>query len=183
MRFAFLICQTIMSRLFYALWPSSEIRAQLAAQRESVVRDYAGRPMRADTLHMTLLFLGDLPELHVPTLLGCGDRVRTPAFTLNIDGRCHFPNPKVAWLGCTDPPVALNDLWMALRKEVDPVFPDHPHRDYRPHISVARDCLHFPQPCAIPTVQWHVEDFVLIDSTLTPGGPVYRVLRHWQLNN
>lgn len=170
-----------MSRLFYALWPNNEVRAQLAALREPVVSDYAGRPTRADTLHMTMLFMGDRPELDVPTLLDCGDRIRAAAFTLDVNGRCHFPNAKVAWLGCTDPPDALNDLWTALRKEVDPMFPDYPHRDYQPHIAVARECLHFPSPRPIPTVQWQVEDFVLIDSRLTPGGPVYRVLRHWQL--
>ena len=172
-----------MPRLFYALWPTNEVRAELTALREPVVRDYAGRPIRADTLHMSMLFMGDRPELHVPTLLACGDRVRASAFTLNIDGRCHFPHANVAWLGCTNPPDALNDLWAALRREVDPEFPDYPRDEYRPHITVARDCLHFPSPCAVPAVQWRVEDFVLIDSTLTPGGPVYRVLRHWQLDS
>lgn len=170
-----------MPRLFFALWPNNDIRAQLTARRDPIVRDYAGRPMRADTLHMTLLFLGETRELDVPTLLACGDRVRAASFTLNVDGRCHFPNSKVAWMGCTDPPAALNDLGAALRKEVAQARLDYADQHYDPHITVARSCLLFPPPCGIPVVQWHVEDFVLIDSTRTPGGPVYRVLRHWQL--
>jgi 2'-5' RNA ligase len=28
-----------------------------------------------------------------------------------------------------------------------------------------------------------VEEFVLIDSTTTPGGPVYRVVRRWPLDD
>jgi 2'-5' RNA ligase len=87
----------------------------------------------------------------------------------------------VAWLGCTEPPAELNALSLALRKEVSPVIPDCPHDEFHPHITVARDCLTFPSPRSVPVVKWPVEDFVLIDSTRTPGGPVYRVLRHWQL--
>ena len=171
-----------MPRLFFALWPNNEIRAEFASRRDAVTRDYEGRPMRADTLHMTLLFLGETPELHVPTLLACGDRVRGASFNLNVDARCHFPHSQVAWLGCTEPPVALQDLGTALRKEVDQAYLTYPEQPWNPHITAARNCLVFPSPCSIPAVQWHVEDFVLIDSTLTPGGPVYRVLRHWQLD-
>ena len=170
-----------MPRLFFALWPNADVRAELAARRDPVVRDYAGRAMRADTLHMTMLFLGDSPELLVPDLLACGDRVHSPSFNLNVDARSHFPQAKVAWLGCTEPPEELQSLWLALREQVDPVFPGYPPRDYSPHITVARDCMHFPTPRAVPPVTWRVEDFVLIDSNLQPGGPLYRVLRHWQL--
>jgi len=174
-----------MPRLFFALWPNSEVRAQLAARRDPVVRAYAGRSMRADTLHMTMLFLGETPELLVPDLLACGDRVRASSFTLNVDACCHFPHSKVAWLGCTEPPAQLNTLWSALREQVDPLMPaafaDSVPNEFHPHITVARDCLHFPAPHGVPPVTWPVEDFVLIDSNVLPGGPLYRVLRHWQL--
>ena len=174
-----------MPRLFFALWPNHEVRARLVEQRDRVVRDHGGRPMRADTLHMTLVFLGETPDLRVPMALGCGDRIRASSFVLNIDTCAHFSAPGVAWLGCADPPPALRDLSDALRHELEraQLTLHGSDRDHQPHITVARDCLHYPTPKNIPAIEWQVADFVLVDSTRTPGGPVYRVLRHWQLEN
>ncbi|MEO8102591.1 MAG: RNA 2',3'-cyclic phosphodiesterase [Betaproteobacteria bacterium] len=176
-----------MPRLFFALWPSPDVRSRLVEQRDVAVRDYRGRPMRPDTLHMTLAFLGETPELRVPVALGCGDRVRGKCFNLHIDARAHFPDAKVAWLGCADPPGALQELWMALGEELRgaqfPFEGGDSAIGYQPHITVARDCLLFPSPKGLPAIEWPVEDFVLVDSTRTPGGPVYRVLRHWQLES
>ncbi len=173
-----------MPRLFFALWPNHEVRARLVAQRDLAVCEYRGRPMRADTLHMTLVFLGETPDLRVPLALGCGDRIKAEAFTLSIDARAHFPAAKVAWLGCTDTPAALHDLQNSLRVALEREQFMHRDRDgvYQPHITVARDCLAWPHPKDIPAIEWHVEDFVLVDSTRTPGGPIYRVLRHWPLD-
>ena len=176
-----------MPRLFFALWPNEEVRTRLVAQRDLAVPDYRGRPMRPDTLHMTLQFLGETPELRVPLALGCGDIIRAPAFTLNIDARSHFVDAKVAWLGCAEPPDALRELWNLLDAELRRAKFAHAagdgdgDGDYQPHITVARDCLLYPSPKGLPAIEWRVEDFVLVDSIRTPGGPVYRVLRHWQL--
>lgn len=173
-----------MPRLFFALWPNPEVRARLVVQRDLAVREYRGRPMRVDTLHMTLVFLGQTPDLRVPMALECGDRIKAKSFTLNIDARAHFPAAKVAWLGCSGAPAALHELRNSLLLVLD--CGHFIHRDsntaYQPHITIARDCLAWPPPKAIPAIEWLVEDFVLVDSTRTPGGPVYRVLRHWQLD-
>lgn len=172
-----------MPRLFFALWPNQEVRDRLVEQRDLVVRDYRGRPMRPDTLHMTLVFLGEVSELRVPMVLDCGDRIRGKSFVLNIDARAHFPEARVAWLGSADPPGALHDLWNGVREELEHSQFSDREGDYQPHITVARDCLLYPSPKGIPVIEWRVEDFVLVDSTRTPGGPVYRVLRHWQLES
>ncbi len=46
-------------RLFFALWPSEEVRAGLAEVMASLdVR--GGKPVAAENLHITLLFLGSV---------------------------------------------------------------------------------------------------------------------------
>ena len=132
---------------------------------------------------MTLAFLGDLPELRVPLALGCGDRIRGQPFTLNIDARAHFPAARVAWLGCARPPAALHDLVDALRRELEEAHFTIGHGDspFRPHVTIARDCRTLPPAKDIPAIEWRVEGFVLVDSTPTPGGTVYRVLKQWPL--
>jgi 2'-5' RNA ligase len=179
----------MMPRLFFALWPNAEIRARLVEQRDLAVRDYRGRPMRPDTLHMTLAFLGEIPDLRVALALECGDHIQAgqaKSFTLNIDARAHFVDARVAWLGCADPPGALRDLWHGMKEELEraqfTLLDSASDSDFQPHITVARDCLLYPSPKGVPAIEWPVDDFVLVDSRRTPGGPVYRVLRHWQLD-
>ena len=169
-------------RLFFALWPDDSVRAHLAAQCDGIAHEYRGRPMRADTLHMTLAFLGETPELRVPTVLACGDRVQAKAFTLNVDACSHFRKTKVAWLGCTESPEALRTLYDAVRVEVEQAGFNFHDREYHPHITAARDCMYFPSPCGVPAAEWTVESFVLIDSRMMRGGPpIYRVLKYWTL--
>ena len=176
-----------MPRLFFALWPDGPTRNAIDAQRAAIAHDYAGRATRPDTLHLTLLFLGNMPDLEVPTLLACGDRIRAGSFTITLDARCHFEAAKVAWLGATDPPPALDALYRALRDEVMAAgfggVDDGFASPFAPHVTIARHCTLFPQPRAVAPITWLAQDFVLIDSRSTPGGPVYRVLRHWPLQS
>lgn len=168
-------------RLFFALWPDEHVRRQIAALRGRMAQDYCGRETRADTLHLTMLFVGSIPELRVPTLLACGDRVQSPSFHLTLDACSHFNESKVAWLGATEPPAALKELHRALQLETSRDGFADMHETFVPHVTMARHCKLFPAPRAIPAIEWKVQDFVLIDVRSTPGGPVYRVLRHWPL--
>ncbi len=170
-------------RLFFALWPDEQVRREIAALRNRMAQDYCGRQTRADTLHLTLLFLGNIPDLRVPTLLACGDRVRSASFHLTLDACNHFNESKVAWLGATEPPAALAELHHAVRREAAADGFDGAHDTFVPHVTMARHCKLFPAPRAIPAIDWNVQDFVLIDVRPTPGGPVYRVLRHWPLQH
>ena len=63
-------------RLVFALWPDERVRREIAALRSRMAQEYCGHETRADTLHLTLLFVGNIPDLRVPTLLACGDRVQ-----------------------------------------------------------------------------------------------------------
>lgn len=173
-----------MPRLFFALWPNPEVRAQLVLQRDLAAREYRGRPMRADTLHMTLVFLGQTPDIRLLEVVGCADRIRAKSFTLNIDARGHFPAAKVAWLGCTDAPAALHDLQNALRLALErgQLIQRDSDATYQPHITVARDCITWPSPTRMPAIGWRVKDFALVDATHTSDGPAYSVLRRWPLD-
>ncbi len=157
------------------------MRREIAALRSRMAQEYCGRETRADTLHLTLLFVGNIPDLRVPTLLACGDRVRAQSFNLTLDACSHFDESKVAWLGATEPPVALADLQQAIQREAAQDSFSGGHDHFVPHVTMARHCKLFPAPRATPAIEWNVQDFVLIDVRSTPGGPVYRVLRHWPL--
>ena len=47
-------------RLFFALWPTDELRAEIQAATSAIIHASRGRPIPARNLHVTLLFLGDV---------------------------------------------------------------------------------------------------------------------------
>ena len=64
------------ARLFFALWPSAELRRRLHALALRYQRLHGGRAMRAETLHLTLLFLGEVPRAQIASLLQAIDGER-----------------------------------------------------------------------------------------------------------
>jgi 2'-5' RNA ligase len=171
-----------MPRLFFALWPDEDTRAAMRARRDEVALRYGAKALLPDNLHMTLLFVGAADELKVPVLMACGDQVRAPSFSLTLDAVSHFKRKHLAWLGGTTVPSQLVHLQERLRQDVLAAGFPLDDRIFTPHVSVARDCRYFPAPAPIEPIHWPIESFVLVDSRLTPAGPLYRVLKYWQLD-
>ena len=49
-------------RLFFALWPDGDTRKAINGLARPAVRRAGGRPVPARHFHMTLAFLGEVPE-------------------------------------------------------------------------------------------------------------------------
>jgi 2'-5' RNA ligase len=172
-----------MSRLFFALWPDDAVRLKLARYRLDLARAYEGRAVRPDTLHLTLVFIGEVPETRVAELAGCADRVPACAFDLVVDTAACFEMAHVGWLGCSQPPAALFDLQLALRSEAAQAGFGLDPRPFKPHVTVVRNVgLPFKQQPQ-PDINWPVRSFNLIESELTESGPAYEILRTWKLSN
>ena len=63
-------------RLFFALWPDDATRDALDRTGKWLHRHWGGRRMRADTLHLTLAFLGDTPAAARDAFLPMIDAIR-----------------------------------------------------------------------------------------------------------
>src|SRR5262245_57348130 len=55
-------------RLFFALWPDSEMQAALAEVTRRWVSGIGGKPIPPENFHFTLAFLGSMDERRVPEL-------------------------------------------------------------------------------------------------------------------
>lgn len=169
-------------RLFFALWPTDELRSQLAPQRLEVLRHCGGRPSLPLTLHMTLVYVGRVPEPKIAELMTIGDSILQPAFDYQIDVAACFGKANIAWLGTQRVPQALLDLQLALKNAVQAAgFPADP-RAFRPHVTVARNIHTFVDPWAVEPVAWRVNQFSLINAITTPKGVRYEPLRDWPLS-
>lgn len=142
-------------------------------------------------MHLTLAFIGDVPETSVPGLSRAMDEALTPrpSISLCIDQYGAFPSPKaprVIWAGPSSEPLDLlrlhRDLCTELRKR-EFAFDNKP---FHPHLTLGRakfpgktgDLTAYLLDRRLPSPQpFIIEEVHLYQSDLRPKGPVYTVLK------
>jgi 2'-5' RNA ligase len=131
-------------RLFVAVAPSAEARADLAAALEPL-REVPGAPRWGDPArwHLTLLFLGAVPPALLPGLTGAvGDAVApTPPATLRLAGAGRFGSrrrPQVCWAGVDGDVAVLAELAGRLAGAARALGLPVEDRPFRPHLTLGR---------------------------------------------
>lgn len=171
-------------RAFFGLWPSPELAGQLAALAESAAGQFGGRPTRLDTIHLTLAFLGDIPEAQLPTLCDVARRVVFRPFELTLDQVGFWPRQRLLWAGAHASLPALGDLVADLREAlIEASFPAHDHeRTFIPHVTLVRkipansaDQIAHQLPPIAP-LRWTCHEFVLVRSQLAVTGSRYQTV-------
>ncbi|WP_137973021.1 RNA 2',3'-cyclic phosphodiesterase [Pseudomonas sp. F(2018)] len=151
-----------MLRLFFALPCPPSIVAQIDAWRLQLA--IPGRPVPSANLHLTLAFLGHLPESALALLEELPPRLplRELAFDLQLD-RLDCWHGGLLHLAPSQPPAELLALASGLARLLGEVgLPSEP-RTYRPHLTLARDsCL--PGQIGSPRFAWRAEELVLYRS-------------------
>lgn len=169
-------------RLFFALWPPADAAEALAARARALARESGGRITRIDSIHLTLVFLGDVAATWVPVLSTPPASVSVPSFDLVLDGIGVWRHNGIGWIAPATPPAALTALqgrlagWLAglgLRQE---------RRAFRPHVTLVRKATAYPPERSVPAVGWSVDAFVLVRSAPDAGGRRYEVLGRFPLN-
>jgi 2'-5' RNA ligase len=179
-------------RLFVALnFPDDVRRALWAAAAPVRELDLPLKWARPEGIHVTLKFLGEVPDAREPELCAALGRAAAGghALALVVGGFGAFPGfarPRVIWAGLQPDP-ALDQLQHRVEQEFVPLgFPPE-NRPFRPHLTLgraARDAR--PRACdrleeTLAGLQYQettrVEAVDLMQSVLQSGGAVYR-LRH-----
>ena len=167
-------------RLFFALWPDDATRDALNRTGKWLHQHWGGRRMRADTLHITLAFLGSTPTEQLDDLIACADSVQSAAFELVLDQPGFWRHNRIGWLGASETPPQhlelVNALNAALKLAVFPV-------DARPHVlhvTLLRNTTGGEVPECTP-VRWPINEFVLVKSVTESAGAKYEVIRRWGL--
>ncbi len=174
-------------RAFFALWPDPATRARLLQATRRLHRLVGGRPTRPDTLHLTLVFLGDVEVGRLPELNLAVARVNCPGFDLAFDQEACWRHNRVAHLGASQPPPGLFDLVDRLSAQLRDAGFAFDTRPYVPHITLIRraDCARFPKPSnenpAPEPIPWSAREFVLVKSSLRPEGARYEPMGRWPL--
>jgi 2'-5' RNA ligase len=168
-------------RLFFGLWPEPELQQYLAQAAAALLPRAAGRRVRAENLHCTLVFLGAVEAAQRLCLEDAAALVRAEPFTLTLDRLGYFRRPQAAWLGCTTTPAALQALVAGLRYGAQACGFTPELRPYEVHLTVARKLRRDPGRLPLMPVAWPVKQFALMESVSEPDGVHYRPLRIWDL--
>jgi len=180
----------MMLRAFIAITPPSTLQQSMAEVRQVFQRlSLPWRWVTPDHIHLTLRFLGNVPEESVTSLLQAMEQAAQGqiAFPLRARALGCFPHParaRVLWVGLDDPSQALGRLNERLMAALTPLgFPPE-DRPFHPHLTLARAQMLSSQP--LPMLQTYqnrdfgeflVTQLYLMQSQLQRGGAVHTVLR------
>ena len=180
-------------RLFFALWPDAQQRGALNSATRQCVSSCGGRPVPVQSLHVTLAFLGAVPEGRVPELDRIARRVadafpaRAQPLLLTFDRLVHWTRPQLLCALGIEEPAADTDatsapaLAVTLKNETVAAGFSPDLKPFRAHVTVARKVAHAPSALALQPVLWRFEAFALIESRTDPAGPVYSVIESYLL--
>ena len=169
-------------RLFFALWPNDALRQQISDLVEPFLEGRKARRVRVPNLHITLAFLGSVAQHDLPKVIEAADRVSGAAFDLTLD---HLETWRRAHVACitVDPlPPALVSCVEQLKSNLSAMEVEVDHKEFRAHVTVARDWRDTRLDERIGPVIWSVRDFALVESKQGHHGPDYHVMKQWSLD-
>lgn len=170
------------ARVFFALWPSAAERRAMARWQAPLKDLCGGRAMRSDTLHVTLLFLGEIPADRLEALKLAAEEVAGQPFALRFDRARYWGHNHIAYAAPSAVPEALRDLAAALEQRATQHRFRFERRPYKPHITLLRNARWTDDPLpALPPVDWQVREFVLVLSSPDENGAHYEVLARFPL--
>lgn len=170
------------ARVFFALWPSTALADDLAGLAGQLAPICDGRPTRADTIHLTLAFIGEIDAARLPELAAAAEGLSVPPFTLTLDRLGHWPHNRIVWAGCGAPPAELGELAAALRTRLMAAgfAVDRGKTGFFPHVTLLRKATASP-PTDAPALmqQWQCRSFVLVRSQRSADGSRYRIVQSY----
>ena len=165
--------------MFFALWPEPDVSDRLAAAARAAQVRCGGRLMRRETVHLTLVFVGDVAEPAVEILRRAASKVHAARFCLNLDRLGCWRHNGIVWAGCAASP-PLVELAARLAGNLSGSGLPLAQREFAPHLTLLRNarCAALP---ALAAIDWPVTEFVLVESRRSAAGAAYDVIGRWPL--
>jgi 2'-5' RNA ligase len=169
-------------RVFFAIWPTAGERAALAAWQLPLRKLCGGRAMRADTLHATLAFLGDVAAHRLEALKLAAQEVEGAGFVLRLDNARYWGHNHIAYAAPSAVPEAMAHLADELGLQLDRHRFRFDRRAGKPHVTLLRNARWTDAPLPeLHPVEWRAREFVLVQSLRDERGAHYEVLSRFPL--
>ena len=197
-------------RLFFAFWPDAQMQVAFAHAARKAVKASGGQPVPMKNIHLTLVFLGSVPESQLSAVTSAARRIAAEfprdalPFEFEFERLEHWKPPQVL---CAVPTVvvpaaavlrsgmampaapapaagsraAAQALAGALRDELVSAGFSPDLKPFRAHVTLARKVKRASRELDMQTALWSFNDFALVESRTEPQGAVYRVLERFAL--
>ena len=172
-------------RLFFALWPEPGTLAASVERLRGLASGGEGRPQRPDQLHLTLEFLGDVPESRLAAVLEAGAAAsgNLAPFEVVLDRIEHWRRPQVLCLTAEVTPPPLVALVESLRAGLVARGFQTERRPFKAHLTLARKVRRPPGSAEVEPLVWPAHEFSLVESTTDPAGSRYQRLATWPIGH
>ncbi|MEJ4046437.1 RNA 2',3'-cyclic phosphodiesterase [Erwinia sp. SLM-02] len=169
-------------RLFFGIELPGEIKQQIIQWRADGFPAEVGYPVAAESLYLTLAYLGEVSEEKAQALMQLAGRIRQAGFTLTLDDAGHWPRSGMVWLGPHRAPRGLLQLAALLRAQAARHGCAQSPQPFHPHVTLLRQAT---QPVKLPArdFSWSlpVGRFVLFQSHFSRGRTRIKEIKGWAL--
>ncbi len=181
-----------MKRVFIAIDISDEARTEAARYIERLRAVSAGARLswtRPENLHLTMRFLGNVDDAGLDAATNATQLAaeQVSPFRLAISGTGVFPSPRAArviWLGINDPAGGAGIAYRVLDEGLVTAGFESEKRAFKPHLTLARikyprssaDLVKLHLAAGFEVPEFEINEFVIFESRLSPGGSVYTAL-------
>ncbi|HIP62631.1 MAG TPA: RNA 2',3'-cyclic phosphodiesterase [Archaeoglobus profundus] len=182
-------------RLFIAVDLSDELREKINEVCELVGKFKGVKPVEKENLHITLMFLGEVPDRRVEVIKEMLKTVKMEPFKLHLKGIGFFPSAsqaRVIWVGVEEGKDEISKLADLIESSMKKIGFKR-DKDFVAHATIARvksitaedrrKLMKALEPWLEEDFGWmDVKEFKLKKSTLTPSGPIYEDLEIYKLS-
>ena len=174
-------------RLFFGFWPDETQRTEFAHATRKAVRACGGRPVPAENLHATVLFVGSVLESRIPELTALAAHAVAHAQPLDLvfDQIEFWEKPRVlvatASTASAAGHVVADALNRTLQRETSRAGLHADLKPFHAHVTLARKVGRVTHEFAMQPVAWRLSELALIESRTDSAGPVYTVLESFPL--
>lgn len=169
------------SRIFFALWPSEQVRQSILDASSLVTSKCKGRHVESHNLHITLHFIGQVSVEEKQCLNEAAKTIAESSLTLKLNRFGYFRQAKVFWMGMQEVPAGLALLQGKLGEALSTCAYEPENRSFTPHVTLMRKCIKPEVEQPDFTIPWLVNEFVLVESLPHASGVDYRVVERYPL--
>lgn len=168
-------------RLFFALWPTTDVADRVHAVGRQLAGSCGGRLMQRDSVHLTLAFLGNVTDEQRASLLEVGRTHSMSACELVFDTLGRFGRKSLIWAGCSQVPAALAEQVRVLHERLRAAGFPLDERDFVPHVTLLRNARCTALPILAEPIVWPATEWRLVESLTVSGGASYRPVESWAM--
>jgi RNA 2',3'-cyclic 3'-phosphodiesterase len=176
------------ARLFFALWPDSAMQEALANAVSSIVREADGRAVPQKNFHLTLAFLGSVPESRIEALRTVAEQCsrtlspRDVPIVITLDTLDHWRKSEILCATAHSTPPAAVALSDALKRALGEAGFTPDLKPFRTHATLVRKVHRVTGDLHIAPVRWTFRDFHLVESRTDRSGSAYSTREKWVLD-